>query len=272
MPSTTFGCSNQLFWILCSWRVQCSLWLFADDPAPQGGFWHQIHGFTCCCICLWILLHNLGQGLKSCHFALYVECMVVSERMGNSLHTIELWCFRQSDKYLQGSEVEVDEQYDTSGPVGSHPMKPAQILHWGPCYALGPILLARVSDVLIFRSIWLVWTDYVYHRFAWRPYRTFPQSRYLAALDPLMRLGSPSYLSSHSHGRATPLARLPFHQFWHAWVRSVAITKISSLAYSVPYQASVSLCSACWCIASAFCDSIFPWLGPSCIYSVCTRP
>ena len=126
--------------------------------------------------------------------------------------------------------------------------------------------------VLIFCHIWLVWTDYVYHRFAWRPYRTFPQSRYLAVLDPLTRLGSPSYSSSHSHGRATSLARLPLHQFWHAWVRSVAITKISSVAYSVPYQASVSLCSACWRIASAFCDSIFLWLGPSCIYSVCTRP
>ena len=140
------------------------------------------------------------------------------------------------------------------------------------CYTLGPILLARVSNVLIFCHIWLVWTDYVYHRFAWRPYRTFPQSRYLAVLDPLTRLGSPSYSSSHSHGHATSLARLPLHQFWHAWVRSVAITKISSVAYSVPYQASVSLCSACWRIASAFCDSIFLWLGPSCIYSVCTRP
>ena len=135
------------------------------------------------------------------------------------------------------------------------------------CYALGPILLAHISDVLIFRLIWLVWTDYVYHRFAWRPYRTFPQSRYLAVLDPLTCLGSPSYSSSHSHGCATPLACLPLHQFWHTWVRSAAITKISSVAYSVPYQASVSPCSACWRIASAFCDSIFLWLGPSCIYS-----
>ena len=140
------------------------------------------------------------------------------------------------------------------------------------CYALGPILLAHVSNVLIFCLIWLVWTAYVYHRFAWRPYRTFPQSRYLAALDPLTHLGSPSYSSSHLHGRATPLAYLPLHQFWHAWVRSAAITKISSVAYSVPYQASVSPCSACWCLASASCDSIFLWLGPPCIYSVCTRP
>ena len=71
---------------------------------------------------------------------------------------------------------------------------------------------------------------------------------------------------------ATPLARLPLHQFWHVWVRLAAITKISSVAYSVPYQASVSSCSARWRIASASCDLIFLWLGPSCIYSVCTRP
>ena len=140
------------------------------------------------------------------------------------------------------------------------------------CYALGPILLACVSNVLIFCYIWLVWTDYVYHRFAWHPYRTFPLSRYLAALDPLTHLGSPSYLSLHSHSRATPLAHLPLHQFWHAWVRSTAITKISSVAYSVPYQASVSPCSARWRIPLASCDSIFLWLGPLCIYSVCTRP
>ena len=134
------------------------------------------------------------------------------------------------------------------------------------CYALGPILLAHVSNVLIFCLIWLMWSDYVYHRFAWRPYRTFPLSRYLAALDSLTCLGSPSYLSPHSHGCATPPAHLPLHQFWHAWVRSTAITKISSAACSVPYQASVSLCSACWRIVSASCDSIFLWLGPSCIY------
>ena len=140
------------------------------------------------------------------------------------------------------------------------------------CYALGPILLARVSNVLIFCLIRLVWTAYVYHRFAWHPYWTFPLSRYLAALDSLTCLGSPSYSSLHSHGRTTPLARLPLHQFWHAWVKSAAITKISSVAYSVPYQASVSPCSACWRITSAFCDSIFLWLGPSCINSVCTRP
>ena len=112
----------------------------------------------------------------------------------------------------------------------------------------------------------------VYHRFAWCPYRTFPLSQYLAALDPLTRLGSPSYSSSHSHGHAIPLAHLPLHQFWHAWVRSAAITKISSVAYSVPYQASVSPCSACWRIALTPCDSIFLWLGPPCIHSVCTRP
>ena len=135
------------------------------------------------------------------------------------------------------------------------------------CYALGPILLARVSNVLIFCYIQLVWTDYVYHRFAWRPYWTFPLSQYLAALDPLTHLGSPSYSSPHSHGCATPLACLPLHQFWHTWVRSAAITKISSVAYSVPYQASVSSCSARWRIASASCDSIFLWLGPPCIYS-----
>ena len=133
-----------------------------------------------------------------------------------------------------------------------------------PCYTLGPILLARVFNVLIFCLIWLVWTAYVYHRFAWRPYQTFPQSRYLAALDSLTHLGSPSYSSFHSHGHATPLARLPLHQFGHAWVRMVAITKISSVAYSVSYQASVSPCSARWRIASAFCDSIFVWLGPPC--------
>ena len=62
------------------------------------------------------------------------------------------------------------------------------------------------------------------------------------------------------------------HQFWHAWVRSVAITKISSVAYSVSYQASVSPCLARWHIALASCDSVFLWLGPAYIYSVCTRP
>ena len=140
------------------------------------------------------------------------------------------------------------------------------------CYTLGPILLARVSNVLIFCLIRLVWTAYVYHWFAWCLYQTFPLSRYLAALDPLTCPGSPSYLSPHLHGCATPLAHLPLHQFWHAWVRSVAITKISSGAYSVSYQASVSPRSARWHIASASCDSIFLWLGPPCIYSVCTRP
>ena len=141
------------------------------------------------------------------------------------------------------------------------------------CYTLGPILLARVSNVLIFCLIWLVWPDYVYHQFAWCPYRTFPLSRYLAALDPLMHPGSPSYLGLHSHGHTTPLACLPLHQFWHVWVILTAITKISFAAYSVPYQASVSPCLACWCIASASCDLIFLWLSPSCIvYSVCTRP
>ena len=67
------------------------------------------------------------------------------------------------------------------------------------CYTLGPILLACVSNVLIFCHIWLVWTNYVYHRFTWHPYWTFPLSQYLAALDPLTRLSSPFYLSSHSH-------------------------------------------------------------------------
>ena len=72
------------------------------------------------------------------------------------------------------------------------------------CYALGPILLARASNVLIFCLIWLMWPDYVYHWFTWRPYQTFLLSRYLAALDSLTCLGSPSYLGLHSHGRATP--------------------------------------------------------------------
>ena len=140
------------------------------------------------------------------------------------------------------------------------------------CYALGPILLTHVSNVLIFCFIQLVWPDYVYHWFAWRPYQTFLLSQYLAALDSLTCPGSPSYSGLYSHGRATPLARQPLHRFWHAWVISTAITKISSVAYSVLYQASVNPCLACWCIASASCDSIFLWLGPSCIYSVCTRP
>ena len=121
-------------------------------------------------------------------------------------------------------------------------------------------------------TVRLMWTDYVYHWFAWRPYWTFPLSQYLAALDPLTCFGSPSYLGLHSHGHAIPLAHLPFHQFWHTWVRSAAITKISSVAYLVPYQASVSPRLAHWRIASASWDSIFLWLGPSCIYSVCTRP
>ena len=116
-----------------------------------------------------------------------------------------------------------------------------------------------------------MWTDYVYHWFAWHPYRSFPLSWYLAALDSLMRPSLPSYLGLRSHGHATPLAHLPLHQFWNAWVRSTAITKISSVAYSVPYWASVSPCSVCWRIASASCDSIFLWLGPSYIYSVYTR-
>ena len=136
----------------------------------------------------------------------------------------------------------------------------------------GPILLAHVSNVLIFCLIQLMWIAYVYHRFTWCPYQTFPLSWYLAALDPLTHLDSPSYLSSHSHGRATPLACPPLHQFGHAWVRSTAIIKISSVAYSVPYQASVSPCSARWRIASASCNLIFLWLSPCYIYSVCTRP
>ena len=140
------------------------------------------------------------------------------------------------------------------------------------CYALGPILLARVFNVLIFCLIWLVWPDYVYHWFTWRPYQTFSLSWYLAAWDPLTHLGSPSYLGLHSHSHATPLACLPLHQFWHVWVRLTAITKISSVAYSVPYQASVSLYSVCWHIASASCDLIFLWLSPSYIYSIYTRP
>ena len=140
------------------------------------------------------------------------------------------------------------------------------------CYACGLLLLAHVSNVLIFCLIQLVWLDYVYHQSTWCPYWTFLLSWYLAALDPLTCSGSPSYLGLHSHGRTPPLARLPSHQFWHAWVRSTAITKISSVAYSVPYQASVSPWSACWRIVSASCDSIFLWLGPSCINSVCTRP
>ena len=140
------------------------------------------------------------------------------------------------------------------------------------CYASRPILLARVSNVLIFCYIQLVWTDHMYHQFAWRPYQTFPLSRYLAALDPLTCLRSPSYLSLYSHGHATPLAHLPLHQFWHAWVRSAAITKISSVAYSVPYQASVSPCLARWRIASASCDSIFLWLSLSCIVGQKTVP
>jgi len=46
----------------------------------------------------------------------------VSERMGNSLHTIEWWCFRQSGEKLRGREVEVevkveDEQYGASGLI-----------------------------------------------------------------------------------------------------------------------------------------------------------
>ena len=116
-----------------------------------------------------------------------------------------------------------------------------------------------------------MWLDYVYYWFAWHPYQTFPLSQYLAAFDSLTRLSSPSYSGLHPHGHAILLACLPLHQFWHAWVRSAAITKISSVPYSVPYQASVSPCSACWRIASASFDSIFLWLGPSCIYSVCTR-
>ena len=140
------------------------------------------------------------------------------------------------------------------------------------CYALGPISLAHVSNVLILCLIRLVWSDYVYHWFAWYPYWTFPLSQYLAALDPLTCPGSPSYLGLCSHSRAPPSAHLPLHQFWHMWVISTAITKISSVAYSVPYQASVSPCLACWRIASASCDSIFLWLSPSCIYSVCIRP
>ena len=142
----------------------------------------------------------------------------------------------------------------------------------GTCYTLGPILLACVSNVLIFCFIWLMWPDYVYHWFAWCPYQTFLLSWYLAALDLLTCPGSPSYLGLHSHGCATPLVHLPLHRFWHTWVISTAITKISFVAYSVPYQASVSPCSACWSIASASCDLIFLWLGPPCIYSVCTRP
>ena len=115
-------------------------------------------------------------------------------------------------------------------------------------YALRPFLLARICNVLIFCLIRLMWPDYVYHWFAWCPYQTFPLSRYSAAL---MCPGSLSYPILHLHGHASPLAHLPFHQFWHAWVMSVAITKISSSVYTVPYQASVSPCSACWCIASA---------------------
>ena len=140
------------------------------------------------------------------------------------------------------------------------------------CYTLGPILLACVSNVLIFCCIRLMWPDYVYHRFTWRPYRTFLLSRYLAALDPLTCPGSPSYLGLHLQGHATPLTCLPLHQFWHAWVILTAITKISFVTYSVPYQASVSPCSACWRIVSASCDSIFLWLSHPCIYSVYTRP
>ena len=119
--------------------------------------------------------------------------------------------------------------------------------------------------VLIFCLIWLVWLDYVYHWSAWHPYWTFLLSRYLAALDLLTHLGSPFYLGLHSHGHAPPLACLPLHQFWHMWVRSTAITKLSSVAYSVPYQASVSPCSAHWHIVLASCDSIFLWLSPSCM-------
>ena len=139
-------------------------------------------------------------------------------------------------------------------------------------YALGPILLACICNVLIFCLIRLMWFDYVYHWFAWCPYQTFPLSWYLAALDSLMHPSSPSYSGLHLHSHAPPLACLPLHQFWHAWVLSVAITKIFFAAYSVPYQASVSPCLSCWCIASASCDLIFLWLSPSCIYSVCIRP
>ena len=134
------------------------------------------------------------------------------------------------------------------------------------------IAMVLEPTVLIFCLIWLVWPDYVYHQFTWHPYRTFPLSWYLAALDPLTCLGSSSYLGLHLHDRTTPLACLPLHQFWHAWVISTAITKISSVAYSIPYQASISPCLACWRIVSASCNSIFLWLGPSCINSVCTRP
>ena len=151
-------------------------------------------------------------------------------------------------------------------------LKVNKVIKLTGCYALRPILLACVSNVLIFCLIQLVWPDYVYHQFTWCPYQTFLLSRYLAALNPLTRPGSPSYSGLHLHGHVPPLACLPLHQFWHTWVISTAITKISFVAYSVPYQASVSPCLAYWHITSASCYSIFLWLVPSCINSVCTRP
>ena len=77
------------------------------------------------------------------------------------------------------------------------------------CYTRGLLLLACVFNVLIFCLIWLMWLDYVYHQSTWHPYWTFMQSRYLAALDPLTRLGSPSYLGLHLHGHATPFVIAP---------------------------------------------------------------
>ena len=46
-------------------------------------------------------------------------------------------------------------------------------------------------------------------------YRTFPLSRYLAALDLLTRHGLPAYLGHTSHTRAAPSTHTYLHCFWH---------------------------------------------------------
>ena len=91
-------------------------------------------------------------------------------------------------------------------------------------------------------------------------YRTFPLSRYLAALDLLTRHSSPAYLGHTSHARAAPLTHTYLHCFWHVWVISTAMTLISFAAYSVRYCASVSPSLASWRVFSACYDSYFTWL------------
>ena len=108
-----------------------------------------------------------------------------------------------------------------------------------------------------------------------RSYRTFPLSRYLAALDLLTRHGSPAYLGHTSHAHAAPLTHTYLHCFWHAWVISIAITPIFFATYSVQYCASVSPSPASWRVFSALYDSYFTWLLVTrshlyCIYSICT--